>query len=95
MKFSTSALRRTSRQSQRRGCASPRLIYNVRQKIMRTSFYTYFSSGCGTLWFFTLALSFFSHRHVETGSVGIFGFPIIALVYALYRRYSDLGKSKA
>jgi hypothetical protein len=61
-------------------------------KIMRTSFYTYFSSAYGTLWLAMFVFSFVTQSRVRTGEFGYYGFPIIALIYALYRRSSDTTK---
>lgn len=55
----------------------------------RTSFWTYFSSGYGTLWIVVLGVALISQSHIDTGAFGLFGFPVIALVYALVRRSSD------
>ena len=62
------------------------------EKIMRTSFYTYFSSAYGTLWFAMFVFSFLNQSRVQTGEFGYYGFPIIALIYAFYRRDSDTTK---
>jgi len=59
---------------------------------MRTSFYTYFSSGYGTLWLVLLAVSIISQSRVDTGNFGLFGFPVIAAIYAFFRRSTDEDK---
>jgi hypothetical protein len=59
---------------------------------MRTSFFTYFTSGYGMLWFLLFAVSFLTQSHINTGPFGFYGFPIIALIYAFYRRASDADK---
>lgn len=62
---------------------------------MRTSFYTYFSSGYGTLWLAVIAVSFLTQSCVNTGQLGYFGFPFLAVIYAFYRRASDTKKLRA
>jgi hypothetical protein len=62
---------------------------------MRTSFYTYFTSGYGTLWFAMFAVSFVTDSQVQAGEFGYYGFPIIAVIYAFYRRTSDANKLRA
>jgi hypothetical protein len=59
---------------------------------MRTSFYTYFSSGYGTIWLIMIGWSLITRNHLETGSFGLIGFPIIAAIYAALRRSSDADK---
>jgi hypothetical protein len=59
---------------------------------MKTSFYTYFSSAYGTLWFVVIVFSFITQSHVRTGELGYYGFPVIALIYAFYRRSTDTAK---
>jgi hypothetical protein len=61
---------------------------------MKTSFYTYLSSGYGTLWFVLFAFSFVTQSHVSAGKFGYYGFPVIALIYAFYRRAADREKMR-
>jgi hypothetical protein len=61
---------------------------------MSPSFYTYFSSGYGTMWLALLAFSIVTNSHVDTGEFGLIGFPIMAAIYAFYRRKSDADKSR-
>ena len=56
---------------------------------MRTSFWTYFTSGYGTLWLVLLGLGLVTQSHIDAGLFGLFGFPIIALIYASIRRSKD------
>lgn len=47
-------------------------------------FYGHFAAAYGTIWLiFVLSISF--NGHAETGEFGLYGFPVIALVYALLR----------
>ncbi len=50
------------------------------------SFFTYFTSGIGTLVLSAFLLSSMIQRHIELGYFGLFGFPLIALVYAITRK---------
>jgi hypothetical protein len=59
---------------------------------MRTSFYTYFSSGYATLWFIAFFIACVARVHLELGWVSLFGFPIAALMYAAFRRAGDTDK---
>jgi len=56
---------------------------------MRTSFYTYFSSCYGTIWLALLVFCFTTHSNINTGEIGLIGFPIIAAIYAGWRRADD------
>jgi hypothetical protein len=62
---------------------------------MRTSFFTYFTSAYGTLVFVMFTLSFVTDSHVNTGELGYYGFPVFALIYALYRRSRDTARLRA
>lgn len=58
-------------------------------KKMKTSFWTYFTSGYGTLWLVLLGLGLVTQSHIDAGLFGLIGFPTIAVVYALIRRSRD------
>jgi hypothetical protein len=46
--------------------------------------------GCyGTIWLLVLGLSVITQSHINAGAFGLFGFPIIALVYAGIRIGAD------
>jgi len=60
---------------------------------MKTTFWTYFTSGYGIIWLSLLIISLISSTHINAGSFGIFGFPIIAAIYAAIRRSNDLKSS--
>ena len=51
----------------------------------RVSFYTDFAAGYGTLWLIMLVCAVVTQSHVNAGAFGMFGFPIIALIYAFLR----------
>jgi hypothetical protein len=48
-------------------------------------FYGHFAAAYGTIWFVMMLYAFLTHSHVNAGSFGLFGFPIIAFFYALIR----------
>jgi hypothetical protein len=52
-------------------------------------FYGHFAAAYGTIWLLLLGLSLITQSHIDAGAFGIFGFPIIALVYALIRLGTD------
>lgn len=56
---------------------------------MKTTFWTYFTSGYGILWLLLLGCSLITRSRIDAGVFGLFGFPVIALVYALIRRSRD------
>jgi hypothetical protein len=56
---------------------------------MKTSFWTYFTSGYGTLWLVLLGLGLVTQSHIDAGLFGLIGFPIIAAIYAWIRRSKD------
>ena len=49
------------------------------------SFYTDFAAGYGTLWLLTFGFALVTQSHINLGVFGMFGFPVIALLYALFR----------
>lgn len=49
-------------------------------------FYEHFACGYGTIWLLLLTFSLLIQEHINTGPFGLFGFPVIALVYAFIRR---------
>jgi len=52
-------------------------------------FYGHFAAAYGTIWLLLLGLSLITQSHIDAGAFGLFGFPIIALVYALIRVSTD------
>jgi hypothetical protein len=56
---------------------------------MRTSFWTYFTSGYGIIWMIFLGCAFISQTHIDAGVFGLIGFPAMAAVYAWIRRSRD------
>ena len=49
-------------------------------------FYEHFACAYGTIWLVLLGLSLLTRSHIDAGAFGLFGFPIIALVYAFIRK---------
>ncbi|HZZ26542.1 MAG TPA: hypothetical protein VFE46_00940 [Pirellulales bacterium] len=47
-------------------------------------FYGHFAAAYGTIWLIFVLSALFSN-HVETGEFGLYGFPAIALAYAVVR----------
>ena len=52
-------------------------------------FYGHFAAAYGTIWLLLLGLSVITQSHINAGPFGLFGFPIIALFYALIRLGAD------
>lgn len=52
------------------------------------SFFTYFTSGFGTLFLVALLVSLVTGERVDTGAFGLIGFPLLALLYAIARKVS-------
>jgi len=48
-------------------------------------FYGHFAAAYGTFWLILLLVAVVSQSHVDAGGFGMFGFPLIALVYAVIR----------
>ena len=59
---------------------------------MRTSFYTYFSSGFGTIWGTMIIFGLVTGTNIRLGTVGLIGLAIAGALYAGYRRASDADK---
>jgi len=57
--------------------------------MMKISFWTYFTSGYGTLWLVLMGVAVITQTHIDTGLFGLIGFPIIAALYAWIRRTKD------
>lgn len=53
------------------------------------SFWTYFTSSYGICWLIIFVVALVGQTNIQTGEFGLFGFPIIALVYAFIRRSND------
>ncbi len=45
-------------------------------------FYGYFASAYGTIWFVLMLAALVTQSHINTGPFGMFGFPVVAFVYA-------------
>jgi hypothetical protein len=48
-------------------------------------FYGYFAAAYGTIFFSLMLVALLTHSHINTGAFGMCGFPIIALIYAIFR----------
>jgi hypothetical protein len=51
--------------------------------------YEHFACGYGTIWLLVLLCSFILQTHINTGAFGLFGFPVIALIYAFIRKANE------
>ena len=49
-------------------------------------FYEHFACAYGTIWLVMLVVALLTQSNIDTGAFGMFGFPVIALIYALFRR---------
>lgn len=49
-------------------------------------FYLNFSSCYGTIWLVMVGLALVTQSHIDAGAFGMYGFPLVALLYALVRR---------
>ncbi|MFC4994834.1 hypothetical protein [Rubritalea tangerina] len=59
---------------------------------MKTSIWTYFTSGLGNLVVISLAFAVITQSSVNLGWFGLIGFPILSIGYAVVRRSLDVGK---
>lgn len=48
-------------------------------------FYGHFAAAYGTIWLGMLLIAVLGRKHVNAGEFGLWGFPVIALFYALIR----------
>lgn len=48
-------------------------------------FYGYFAAAYGTIWLVLMLAALLTQSSIDAGAFGLFGFPIIALVYAFIR----------
>ena len=51
--------------------------------------YGHFAAAYGTMWLFLLGLGLITQSNINAGAFGLFGFPVIALIYAFIRLGSD------
>ena len=56
---------------------------------MNTSFYTYATSGFGTMFAVLIIVSYLQGHTVDIGGFGLFLVVIASLIYAFYRRNHD------
>jgi thiosulfate reductase cytochrome b subunit len=47
-------------------------------------FWLHFTSAYGTIWFVLLILALITQSNIRTGEFGLFGFPVLAAVYAWF-----------
>ena len=48
-------------------------------------FYGHFAAAYGTFWFVIFAVALLTQSNVNAGEFGLYGFPLIALLYAFVR----------
>ena len=48
-------------------------------------FYGNFAAAYGTIWLGMMVLALVTQSHIETGLLGLIGFPVISLIYAVFR----------
>ena len=51
-------------------------------------FYGHFAAAFGTCFLVMFLLAIVSQSHIDAGEFGFFGFPIISLIYAVFRMSS-------
>ena len=52
-------------------------------------FYEHFACAYGTIWMVLLGVSLLTQQSIDAGEFGLYGFPVIALIYAFARRAGD------
>ena len=48
-------------------------------------FYGHFAAAYGTIWFALMLAAVVSQSQIDTGELGFYGFPVVALLYAWVR----------
>ena len=48
-------------------------------------FYGHFAAAYGTIWFCLMLAAVITQSHINAGPFGVWGFPVIAVFYALLR----------
>ncbi len=56
-------------------------------------FYGHFAAAYGTIWFCLMLAAVVSQSRIDAGAFGLYGFPIIALVYAILRSLATTGQA--
>ena len=51
--------------------------------------YGHFAACYGTFWFVLLLAALVTQSHLDAGAFGFFGFPIIAIIYAVIRMFMN------
>lgn len=60
------------------------------KSIMKTlKFYGHFAAALGSLWIFFFLIALLTQSHVNLGTLGFFGFPIVSAIYAHFRMKAD------
>ena len=57
-------------------------------------FYGHFAAAYGTFWLVLMAAALMTQSHLDAGEFGLYGFPVIALVYAFVRMSTDRPSGK-
>jgi hypothetical protein len=58
-------------------------------------FYGHFAAAYGTLWFLLMTAAVCMGAHIETGMIGLIGFPVISLIYSIVRLVIEIVRSKS
>ncbi len=56
-------------------------------------FYGHFAAAYGTLWFVLMLAAVVAQSRINAGEFGLYGFPIIALLYAIFRHIRPGGQA--
>jgi hypothetical protein len=56
-------------------------------------FYGYFAAAYGTIWFCLMLAAVVTQSHINAGAFGLYGFPVIALIYAIIRSLAASGQA--
>jgi hypothetical protein len=57
-------------------------------------FYYHFAAMFGTIWFLMTFIAVVGQTSVNAGSFGLYGFPLISLLFALFMTYVEKNKSQ-
>jgi hypothetical protein len=56
-------------------------------------FYGHFAAAYGTMWLCLMLAAVVTQSHINAGAFGLYGFPVIALLYAIVRSFGSGGPS--
>lgn len=62
-------------------------MYNSTNLVDIKYFALHFTSCYGSIWLVMLTYSIFTQNHVNVGEFGVWGFPLISLVYAFLKLF--------